>query len=90
MQIPVLIEPSAGNGYRARGGEPLPLVVEAPTREEALAKLKEQLQAQLRKTKIKIGRMDLRIAAVVLEHRAILVMRNLRDFRRVPGLPIED
>lgn len=30
-----------------RGGEPLPLVVEAPTREEALAKLKEQLQARL-------------------------------------------
>ncbi len=48
MQIPVLIEPIAGNGYRARGGEPLPLVVEAPTREEALAKLKEQLQARLR------------------------------------------
>ncbi|HEY7328725.1 MAG TPA: hypothetical protein VH592_13865 [Gemmataceae bacterium] len=48
MQITVLIEPVAGNGYRARGGEPLPLVVEAPTREEALAKLKEQLQARLR------------------------------------------
>jgi hypothetical protein len=48
MQIPVLIEPIAGNGYRARGGEPLALVVEAPTREEALAKLQEQLQARLR------------------------------------------
>jgi hypothetical protein len=48
MQIPVLIEPVAGKGYRARGGEPLPLVVEAPTREEALAKFKEQLQARLR------------------------------------------
>jgi hypothetical protein len=47
MQIPVLIEPIAGKGYRARGGEPVPLVVEAPTREEALAKLKEQLQARL-------------------------------------------
>src|SRR5690242_15122328 len=49
MQIPVLIEPIAGNnGYRARGGEPLPLVVEAPTREEALAKLQEALQDRLR------------------------------------------
>ena len=48
MQIPVRIEPIAGNGYRARGGEPLPLVVEAPTREEALAKLHEALQARLR------------------------------------------
>lgn len=48
MQIPVLIEPVAGNGYRARGGEPLAVVVEAPTREEALAKLQEALQARLR------------------------------------------
>ena len=48
MQIPILIEPIAGNGYRARGGEPLALAVEAPTREGALAKLKEQLQARLR------------------------------------------
>ena len=47
MQIPVLIEPIAGNGYRARGGEPLPLVVEAPTREEALAKLQQALQDRL-------------------------------------------
>jgi hypothetical protein len=48
MQIPILIEPIAGNGYRASGGPPLAVVVEAPTREEALAKLKEQLQARLR------------------------------------------
>jgi tRNA(fMet)-specific endonuclease VapC len=45
---------------------------------------------QLRKQKIKIGRTDLRIAATVLEHRATLVTRNLRDFRRVPGLQVED
>lgn len=48
MQIPVLIEPIAGNGFRASGGEPLAVVVEAPTREEALAKLRDQLQARLR------------------------------------------
>ena len=48
MQIPVLIEPVAGNGYRARGGEPLALTAEGPTRELALARLKEQLQAHLR------------------------------------------
>lgn len=45
---------------------------------------------QLRKAKIKIGRMDLRIAAVALERNAILVSRNIRDFRKVPGLQIED
>lgn len=47
MQIPILIERIDGNGYRARGGEPLPVVVEAPTRDEALAKVTEQLQARL-------------------------------------------
>jgi len=45
---------------------------------------------QLKKRKIKIGKMDLRIAATVLERGAILVTRNLRDFQKVPGLQIED
>jgi tRNA(fMet)-specific endonuclease VapC len=49
-----------------------------------------QRYEQLRKRKIKIGRMDLRIAATVLEQNAILVTRNVRDFGRVPGLQIED
>jgi predicted RNase H-like HicB family nuclease len=48
MQFPILIERVAGNGYRARGGEPLPLVAEGSTREEALTNLKKQLQARLR------------------------------------------
>jgi tRNA(fMet)-specific endonuclease VapC len=45
---------------------------------------------QLKKLKLKVRKMDLRIAATVLERDAILVTRNLRDFRRVPGLRIED
>ena len=40
MRIPVLIESLAGNGYRAKGGEPLALSAEAPTRDEAVARLK--------------------------------------------------
>jgi hypothetical protein len=48
MQIPVLIEPVAGNGYRARGGEPLAMTAADPTREAALARLKEQLQTRLK------------------------------------------
>ena len=47
MQIPVLIEPVAGNGFRARGCEPFALVAEGATRQEALEKLREQLQQRL-------------------------------------------
>ncbi|HEY7427493.1 MAG TPA: type II toxin-antitoxin system VapC family toxin [Gemmataceae bacterium] len=38
----------------------------------------------------KIGRGDLLIAAIVLANRATLVTRNQKDFRQVPGLPIEN
>jgi len=44
----------------------------------------------LRERKVKIKRMDLRIAATALEHGAILVTRNSKDFKQVPGLQIED
>ena len=44
MQIPVLIEPMAGNGYRARGSEPFGLTADGATREEALQKLRELIQ----------------------------------------------
>jgi hypothetical protein len=48
MQIPILIEPVAGNGYRSRGGEQFALSAEGSTREEVLAKLRDQLQARIR------------------------------------------
>ena len=47
MQIAVLIEPVAGNGYHASGGEPLALMAEGASQEEALENLKEKLQARL-------------------------------------------
>ena len=45
---------------------------------------------QLRATKglRKIGRADLLIASIALANRAILVTRNLRDFRRIPNLQV--
>ena len=43
-----------------------------------------------KKLKLNVRKMDLRIAAIVLEHRGVLVSRNLRDFQRIPNLLVED
>ena len=45
---------------------------------------------KLRGMKVRIGTMDLKIAAITLAHGALLLSRNLRDFKRVPGLDVED
>lgn len=47
MQIPVLVEPVGDNGFRATGGEPVPLTAEGTTEAEALANLKEAIQGRL-------------------------------------------
>ena len=44
----------------------------------------------LRQQKLKIGKTDLQIAAVALQNDAALVTANLRDFKKVLGLRIED
>jgi tRNA(fMet)-specific endonuclease VapC len=44
----------------------------------------------LKKSKVKVGTMDLKIAAIVLTEQATLLSRNLRDFMKVPDLKVED
>jgi tRNA(fMet)-specific endonuclease VapC len=45
---------------------------------------------RLRQAGIRIGTMDLKIAAIALTHDAMLLSRNLSDFKKVPGLRVED
>ena len=40
--------------------------------------------------RIRIGTMDLKIAATALAHDATLLTRNAKDFSKVPGLRLED
>jgi tRNA(fMet)-specific endonuclease VapC len=42
------------------------------------------------RSKIRIGAMDLKIAATAITRNATLLSRNLVDFRKVPGLRLED
>jgi len=61
---------------------PLPILTFS---ERAIARF-EQLRAPHRR----LGANDLRIAAIVLEERAALATRNVRDFQQIKGLPVED
>jgi hypothetical protein len=47
MEIPVLVEPVANNGFRAVCGEPLRLETEAPTRDDAIRKLRELIERRV-------------------------------------------
>jgi tRNA(fMet)-specific endonuclease VapC len=45
---------------------------------------------RLRKAKVRIGSADLKIACIALVHDAILLSANLRDFRQVPNLQVQN
>lgn len=44
----------------------------------------------VRRQKIRLGTMDLKIAAIALIHDSTLLSANLRDFQQVPNLRAED
>ena len=54
--------------------------------DEAAAAKFEDLQ----RLRLRIGTMDLKIAAIAVSRGATVLSRNLKDFGRVPGLKAED
>ena len=53
--------------------------------EDAMARFHE-----LRQSRVRVGPMDLKIAAIALSRDALLLSANLKDFKRVPKLHVED
>ena len=47
QNIPVLIEPIANNGFRATGGLPFEITVEGATRDEALGRLRAEIDKRM-------------------------------------------
>src|SRR5581483_8229053 len=45
---------------------------------------------RLQSSRLKVGTMDLKIAAIALAHDATVLTRNLKDFNRVPRLRLEN
>jgi tRNA(fMet)-specific endonuclease VapC len=56
------------------------------TEARAAARIRSKLESEGRP----IGPMDVLVAATVLEHQAVLVTRNTKEFQCVPGLQLED
>jgi tRNA(fMet)-specific endonuclease VapC len=54
------------------------------------ARLFGELKAQLERRGEQLAEPDLRIAAIVVSRGLTLVTRNIRHFRRVPGLVVEN
>lgn len=45
---------------------------------------------ELSRSRLRIGTMDLKIAAIVFAHDAVLLSRNVSDFGKIRGLKVED
>jgi len=49
-----------------------------------------EIYGRLRQARLRVGTMDLKIAAIALSRNALLLTRNRADFERIPDLRFED
>jgi tRNA(fMet)-specific endonuclease VapC len=49
-----------------------------------------EVYQQFRRGRIRVGVMDLKIAAIVVARKGTLLSRNHQDFSKIPGLRVED
>jgi len=61
MKIPILIEPVANDGFQATSGPPLAVSAKGATKEEALARLREEIDRRMAEGAVV---MSLEIAAI--------------------------
>src|SRR5437667_7416066 len=45
---------------------------------------------ELRRSRLRVGSMDLKIAAIALSQDGLLLSSNLKDFQQIPNLRVED
>jgi tRNA(fMet)-specific endonuclease VapC len=45
---------------------------------------------EIKRLRLKVRKMDLQIAAAAMVYGATVVTRNVRDFKSIPGLTVED
>jgi tRNA(fMet)-specific endonuclease VapC len=45
---------------------------------------------ELKRSRLRVGSMDLKVAAIALSREGLLLSANLKDFQRVPKLRVED
>lgn len=75
-----------------RGYTELEGVIEGFARSQLLpfSTASAEVYDDLRKQRVRVGAMDLRIAAIVIANQMTLLTRNIVDFERVPNLAFED
>lgn len=79
-----------GNALRANIEETILADIQVLSFDTRAARIYARIRAGLEEHRMTIGDADTRIASIALAHDLTVVSANLRHFRRVPGLVVEN